>query len=94
MIMFGAALVVLYPVFWAWHSPWAGKLTKAEIDRYLAIIERSLQPAEEIEAFASRVRSWAEADNGRPVYMSISCISSHSSAPSRRSGVQGNITES
>ena len=69
MIIFGAALVVLYLVFWAWHSPWAGKLTKAEIDRYLAIIERSLQPAEEVEAFTSRVRSWAEADDGRPVYM-------------------------
>jgi hypothetical protein len=69
MIIFGAALVVLYLVFWAWHSPWAGKLSKAEIDRYLAIIERSLQPAEEVEAFTSRVRSWAEADDGRPVYM-------------------------
>ena len=38
--MFGAALVVLYLVFWAWHSPWVGKLTKAEIDRYLAITEK------------------------------------------------------
>ena len=46
MIIFGAALVVLYLFFWAWHSPWAGKLTKAEIDRYLTIIERSVQPAE------------------------------------------------
>jgi hypothetical protein len=24
--------MVLYLIFWAWHSPWAGKLTKAEID--------------------------------------------------------------
>jgi hypothetical protein len=69
MIIFGAALVVLYLVFWTWHSPWAGKLTKAEIDRYLAIIEKRLLPAEEINAFAARVRSWAEADDGRPIYM-------------------------
>jgi hypothetical protein len=51
MIIFGAALVVLYLVFWAWHSPWTGKLTKAEIDRYLAIIERRLLPADHIKAF-------------------------------------------
>ena len=69
MIIFGVVLVVLYLVFWAWHSPWTGKLTKAEIDRYLAIIEKRLLPAEQIKAFSSRVRSWAEADDGRPVYM-------------------------
>ena len=63
------ALAVLYLVFWVWHSPCVGKLTKAEIDRYLAIIERRLLPEEEVKAFTSRVRSWAEADDGRPVYM-------------------------
>jgi hypothetical protein len=52
MIIFGAALVVLYLVFWAWHSPWAGKLSKAEIDRYLGIIEKRLLPAEEVKAFS------------------------------------------
>jgi hypothetical protein len=69
MIIFGAALVVLYLAFWAWHSPWTGKLTKTEIDRYLAVIEKRLLPAEQIKAFTSRIRSWAEADDGRPVYM-------------------------
>jgi hypothetical protein len=69
MIIFGAVLLVLYLIFWAWHSPWAGKLTNAEIDHYLAIIERRLKPAEQVKAFASRIRSWAEADDGRPVYM-------------------------
>ena len=44
MIIFGVALVILYLVFWAWHSPWVGKLAKAEIDRYLAIIEKRLLP--------------------------------------------------
>ena len=69
MITFAIALAVLYLVFWVWHLPWVGKLTKAEIDRYLAIIETRLLPAEEVKAFTSRVRSWAEADDGRPVYM-------------------------
>jgi hypothetical protein len=55
--------------FWAWHSPWAGKLTKAEIDCYLAIIQKRLLPAEEVKAFTSPVRSWTEADDGCPVYM-------------------------
>lgn len=69
MITFAIALAVLYLVFWVWHSPWVGRLTTAEIDRYLAIIEKRLLPAEEVKAFTSRVRSWAEADDGRPVYM-------------------------
>ena len=69
MITFAIALAILYLVFWVWHSPWVGKLTKSEIDRYLTIIERRLLPAEEVKAFTSRVRSWAEADDGRPVYM-------------------------
>src|SRR5438045_985732 len=34
------ALVILYVVFWAWHSQGAGKLTQPEIDRYLAILEK------------------------------------------------------
>jgi hypothetical protein len=57
MIIFAAALVVVYLVFWAWHSPWTGKLTKAEIDRYLEIIERRLLPADQIKAFTSGLRS-------------------------------------
>ncbi|HZD08433.1 MAG TPA: hypothetical protein VE176_09295, partial [Candidatus Limnocylindrales bacterium] len=39
-LILAAALVVLYVAFWAWHSQGAGKLTQAEIDRYLAIIEK------------------------------------------------------
>ena len=69
MIIFGAALVGLYLVFWVWHSPWVGRLAKADIDRYLAILEKRLLPAEDVKAFTSRVRSWVEADDGRPVYM-------------------------
>jgi hypothetical protein len=56
-------------VFWVWHSPWVGKLTKTEIDCYLTIIEQRLLAAEEVKALTSRIRSWAEADDGRPIYM-------------------------
>ncbi len=68
-LMLGAALAVLYRVFWAWHSPQEGPLTQAEIDHYLPIIAKLPLPAEEIEAITSRIRPWAETDDGKPVYM-------------------------
>ena len=67
--MLGVAFVVLYLVFWAWHSPWTGKLTSREIDHYLSIIEKFPLPAEGLKANTARIRSWAEADDGKPVYM-------------------------
>jgi hypothetical protein len=39
-LILAAALMVLYVAFWAWHSQGAGKLTQAEIDQYLAMIEK------------------------------------------------------
>jgi len=68
-IVLGASLVLLYLVFLAWHSPWEGKLTQAEIDHYISIIERLPLPAEELEAIVSRIRPWAQMDDGKPVYM-------------------------
>jgi hypothetical protein len=68
-IILGAALAVLYVIFLAWHSPWKHKLSKAEVDHYLAIIEKLPLPAEGIKALTSRIRPWAEADDGKPVYM-------------------------
>jgi hypothetical protein len=44
MVILGIALLVLYLLFWAWHSPWAGKLTGSEIDHYLSVIERIPDP--------------------------------------------------
>ena len=64
-----AALMILYAGFWAWHSQGAGKLTQAEIDRYLAIIEKLPLPEERVQEFTARLRPWAEADDGKPVYM-------------------------
>jgi len=68
-LIFVAILVALYLGFSGWHSQWGGKLTRAEIDQYMAIIEKLPLPAEEIKAVTSRVRPWAEADDGKPVFM-------------------------
>jgi hypothetical protein len=64
-----AVLIVLYVAFWAWHSQGAGKLTQAEIDQYVAIIEKLPLPEEAVQAFIARLRPWAEADDGKPVFM-------------------------
>ncbi len=64
-----AVVIILYVAFWAWHSQGAGKLTQAEIDRYLEMIEKLPLPEKGIQAFIARLRSWAEADDGKPVYM-------------------------
>jgi hypothetical protein len=68
-LLFAAALVVLYVAFSAWHSQGAGKLTQTEIDQYLTIIEKLPLPEKGVQAFTARLRPWAEADDGKPVYM-------------------------
>ena len=64
-----AALVILYAAFWAWHSQGGGKLTHAEIDQYLVMIEKLPLPEQKVQDFIARLRPWAEADDGKPVYM-------------------------
>ena len=68
-LMLAAALVILYVAFTAWHSQGAGKLTQAEIDQYLALIEKLPLPERAVQAFVARLRPWAEADDGKPFYM-------------------------
>jgi hypothetical protein len=68
-LILAAAFVILYVAFWAWHSQGAGKLTQAEIDQYLAMIEKLPLPEKGVQAFTGRLRPWAEADDGKPVYM-------------------------
>ena len=64
-----AVLASLYSAFWAWHSQGGGKLTQAEVDQYVAIIEKLPLPEKAVQAFIDRLRPWAEADDGKPVYM-------------------------
>ena len=68
-LILAAVFVIMYVAFWAWHSQGAGKLTQAEIDQYLAIIEKLPLPEKGVQAFTARLRPWAEADDGKPVYM-------------------------
>ena len=68
-LIFAAVLVILYLAFLGWHSEGGGKLTQAEIDRYVAIIEKLPLPEKAVQAFIARLRAWAEADDGKPVYM-------------------------
>ncbi len=68
-LILAAAFVILYVAFRAWYSQGAGKLTQAEIDRYLAIIEKLPLPESGVQSFVARLRPWAEADDGKPVYM-------------------------
>ena len=68
-LILAAVLVMLYVALWAWHSQGAGKLTQAEIDQYLAIIEKLPLPENGVQSFIARLRPWAEADDGKPFYM-------------------------
>ncbi len=68
-IIVGAVLMILYWAFLVWHSPWAHTLTRAEIDHYMAIIEKLPQPPDGDKRVFARFRRWAEADDGRPFYM-------------------------
>lgn len=61
-------LIALFFAVSAWQS--AGKLSKAEVDRYIGILEKQLPKAmEDRSEFLSRLRAWGENDDGRPVYM-------------------------
>src|SRR6478609_6078841 len=64
-----AVLVLLYLAFLAWHSQGGGKLTQAEIDQYVAVIQKLPLPEKAVQEFIARLRPWAEADDGKPVYM-------------------------
>lgn len=62
-------LVAVYLAFLAWHAQGGGKLTQAEIEHYVANIEKLPLPEKAVQAFITRLRKWAAADDGKPVYM-------------------------
>ena len=68
-VIFGGILFVLFLGFWFWHSPIRRKLTREEIDRYLAAAEKLSLPEDGKAATLARLRAWAERDDGKPVYM-------------------------
>lgn len=67
-LIVGAILLAVFFVASALQA--ASTLTKAEVDRYIATLEKSLPVDwEERAEFIARLRAWGESDDGRPVYM-------------------------
>ncbi len=65
-------LLLLFGGFWAWQTPgsWRGHLTLEEVDFHYQMIEKNLaMPAEKKAEVLARLRAWALADDGRPVFM-------------------------
>jgi hypothetical protein len=72
LALLATAFVIALAAFCLWQHPGLvrGRLTAAEIDRAVAYIDKALYlPAEEKADALDRLRKWAEADDGRPVYM-------------------------
>lgn len=59
-IIWGIALL-LYLLFRAWYDNWRGKLTPAEIERYLAQLERRTDTTDEAR---TNLRQFLESDDG------------------------------
>jgi len=69
-IIFGVILLSLFLWFFFWVSPATSKLTTGEISRFLETIQKqNAFPPEEKQETLSRLRNWAESDDGKPVYM-------------------------
>lgn len=67
-LILGAILLAVFVGASAFQA--ASTLTKAEVDRYIATLEKSLPVDwEERAEFIARLRAWGESDDGRPVYM-------------------------
>ena len=67
-IIFAGVLIALFFAFSAWQS--TGKLTAADVDQYMSILEK--QTPKELEdrgEFLSRLRAWGQNDDGKPIYM-------------------------
>lgn len=67
-IITGCIFIAILLAFSQWQSPSGAKLSKAEIDQYLKVAESQLV-FENKEQVIARLRIWAEADDGKPVYM-------------------------
>lgn len=70
-LVLGLLCVAAFVAFWLWQTPGAlgSRLTPADVERYVARLEQLPVPAEEKVGAIARMRTWAEADDGRPVLM-------------------------
>ncbi len=66
-----AAFALLWSSVWLWQNPGVlmGPVSAAERDAYLERIQALPAPPEERAAISRQLRSWLEADDGRPFYM-------------------------
>jgi hypothetical protein len=78
--LFPALFVVLFTALWYWQSP-GYRLTPGDIDQYLGRMEAGLQMEQrEKDEFLTRLRQWAEHDDGKPVHM-LNLIRFHDPMP-------------
>ncbi len=68
MALLALVLLAFVAAVWWWQAP-GRKLTAPEIDRYLALVAKVPFPSDGQAEFLQRLRKWAEADDGQPVYM-------------------------
>jgi uncharacterized protein (DUF1330 family) len=73
-VMPGLALAMLlaFAAFWTWQTPgWLrGALTLEEVDYHFGLMEKNLaMPADDKDELLARLRAWALADDGEPVFM-------------------------
>lgn len=68
-VAIGTALAAVFAAFWRWHSPSEQPLTSEETERYLERISKLPLPEGHIEPVVRRLRTWAAADDGKPVLM-------------------------
>lgn len=69
-VVFGFVLLAIFIGFATWQNPGnvRGKLTGAEIDRYMAAAQSLHMPPDQKPLFLNRLRAWMEADDGEPFY--------------------------
>ncbi len=64
-----ALLAVLFAFVWHWQVPHR-TLTKADVDAYIRRIDAGIElPGNEKADLLAHLRSWGEADDGKPVFM-------------------------
>lgn len=69
---FEAVLVVVFLAVFLWANHFlhpGNKLTQTEIDNYITKLEQAPVPKAELAQMLLHMRAWAEADDGKPVYM-------------------------
>jgi hypothetical protein len=66
-----ALLLAIFAGVCYWQVPgiFGGKLTQGEIAGYLARVDKVPFPPEDKPQLLAHIRAWAEADDGKPVYM-------------------------